>query len=66
MNTWLETSLGCTPKTWHTLLMCIRDVEGLVGASEEISIKLSMYVCMYVSVYNCNNSFYCYGRVLAT
>lgn len=58
MTRWLDTSLGCTPKTWHTLLMCIKDVEGLVGASEEINIKLSMLMCVYIYIlYNRNNSF---------
>jgi len=42
ISKWLDTSLGCTPKTWQTLLKCIKDVDDLATAAEEICIELSM------------------------
>ena len=37
---WLTTSKGVTPKVWHTLLKCIKDVKGLSGAAEKIDQEL--------------------------
>ena len=37
---WLTSSKGITPKTWHTLLKCIRDVDDLAVAAENIDTEL--------------------------
>lgn len=37
---WLSTPKGATPKSWGTLLKCIRDVEELSAAAEKIDIEL--------------------------
>jgi len=48
MTRWLDTNCGCTPKTWQTLLKCIKDVEELTAAAEEINIALSMCICICI------------------
>ena len=37
---WLTSPKGITPKTWHTLLKCIRDVDDLTVAAENIDTEL--------------------------
>ena len=37
---WLASPKGITPKTWHTLLKCIRDVDELAVAAEDIDTEL--------------------------
>ena len=37
---WLSTNNGIKPKTYRTLLRCIKQVMNLVAASEEIEMKL--------------------------
>ena len=37
---WLTSPKGITPKTWRTLLKCIRDVDDLVVAAENIDTEL--------------------------
>ena len=37
---WLVSPKGIAPKTWHTLLKCIRDVNELANAAETIDTKL--------------------------
>ena len=37
---WLSTSKGIIPKTWRTLLDCIRDVDELTAAAETIDTEL--------------------------
>ena len=37
---WLETSHGCTPKTWRKLLERIKDVDELYAAADRIKEKL--------------------------
>ena len=39
-NNWLETGHGPEPKTYHTLLMCIKDVDNLTAASKIIEEEL--------------------------
>ena len=38
---WLETGHGPTPKTYQTLLKCIKDVDYLNSVSEEIDAELT-------------------------
>ena len=38
---WLTNGQGCTPKTWQTLLQCIKRVNKLTAAVEEIKEELS-------------------------
>ena len=33
---WLNSNLGCSPKTWNTLICCIKEVEDLTAATEKI------------------------------
>ena len=37
---WLSTDRGSTPKTYRTLLRCIKEVDMLTAASEEIEMEL--------------------------
>ena len=37
---WLASPKGITPKTWRTLLQCIRDVDDLVVAAKDIDTEL--------------------------
>ena len=37
---WLTTSNGVTPKTWHTLLVRLKEIESLGSVTEEITEKL--------------------------
>ena len=37
---WLSTNNGITPKTWCTLLSCIKDVEDLQVIAEKIEIQI--------------------------
>ena len=37
---WLTSPKGITPKTWCTLLKCIRDVDDLTVAAENIDTEL--------------------------
>ena len=37
---WLASPKGITPKTWRTLLKCIRDVDDLTVAAENIDTEL--------------------------
>ena len=41
-DNWLTTSKGVTPKVWHTLCKCIKDVKGLLGAAEKIDPELKV------------------------
>ena len=43
---WLASSKGITPKTWGTLLKCIKDVDELAVTAENIDRELS-------TKYNC-------------
>ena len=38
---WLSTDHGATPKTWHTLLQSIEEVESLLAAADDIKKELS-------------------------
>ena len=38
---WLTSPKGITPKTWRTLLMCIKDVDELAVTAENIYTELS-------------------------
>ena len=38
---WLASPKGITPKTWHTLLKCIRDVDDLRAAAQSIDTELT-------------------------
>ena len=40
-SNWLETSHGPVPKTYHTLLNCIKKINDLTAASEEIERDLT-------------------------
>ena len=40
LKNWLTTPNGVTPKTWCTLLKCIRDVDGLTDIAEMIDAEL--------------------------
>ena len=40
LQNWLETSHGCTPKTWEKLLERIEDVDELYAAAERIKKKM--------------------------
>ena len=42
---WLESSLGRTPKTWNTLVCCIKEVDDLTAAVEKIEEELNMLAC---------------------
>lgn len=37
---WLTTSNGVKPKTWHTLLVRLKEIESLGSVTEEITEKL--------------------------
>ena len=40
LQDWLDTSHGCTPKTWEKLLERIKDVDELYAAAERIKESL--------------------------
>ena len=42
---WLTTAKGAMPKSWLTLLNCIRDVEGLHAIAEDINKELKSKFC---------------------
>ena len=42
---WLATPKGITPKTWHTLLKCIGEVDELSAAVEKIEAELKAKYC---------------------
>ena len=38
---WLSTDYGATPKTWHTLLQKIKEVDSLFAAADDIQRELT-------------------------
>lgn len=43
---WLDTTNGATPKSWRTLVQCIKDVDELAAAAERIITELNAkYSC---------------------